>query len=244
MKPTPPTRGPQCPPTASLEAFAAGEALPLSEHVASCEACGPYVAALRVEAEAFVKARTPELFLKQLERRAATPPARAPWWRWLAVVVPVAAALVLVLRAPVDGRDDGVTLKGGPLRVFVKRGEAEAAPLPADGRVQAGDALRFAYDAPAAGYLALFDLDGRETVTVFWPYGAAKAGAVAKAQGTLSGSVVLDASPGPEWVVAVFSPEPFETAPLAAQLRGQSTRPSISLDCKGCTVTAQRLLKP
>lgn len=241
MKPTPPVRGPQCPPAAELEAFAAGESRSFEPHVAACAQCQPYVTALRAEAEAFQRARPPELFLKQLERRAAVKP-KAPWWRWLMLVAPVAAALVVFFLLPPPG--DGVTLKGSPLRVFLKRGEAEPTPLPADGRVKAGDSLRFSYDAPADGHLAVFELDGREQVTVFWPYGGAAAAPVKKAQGLLPGAVVLDDSPGPEWLIAVWSSAPFDTAPLARQLKGQATRPTVELECSGCIVTPQRLLKP
>lgn len=241
MTPTPPPRGPSCPPTVTLEAFAAGEPQPIEAHVAGCATCAAYVQALRVEAAAFSRARPPELFLRQLERRAAAP----PWWRrWLVLAPVAAAALAVLLVVRTRPEDDGVTLKGAPLHVFIKRGDVEPRPLAADARVQPGDALRFSYDAPSPGFLAVFDLDGREAVTVFWPYGASAAGAVERGQGLLPGSVVLDASPGPEWLVAVWSPTPFDTASLAAQLKGQSTRPSVSLDCKGCVVTTQRLLKP
>jgi hypothetical protein len=243
MTPAPPVRGPQCPPAVELEAFAAGEPRPFAAHVESCDDCGPYVAALKAEAEAFARARPPELFQKQLERRALSSPAR-PWWtRWWVVLTPVAAALALFLvptGVPGPG-DDGVTLKGSALRVFVKRGDAEPTPLAADARVAAGDALRFSYDAPQDGYLAIFDLDGTEAVTVFWPFDGTAASAVKRGAGLLPGSVVLDASPGPEWLVAVWSRAPFDVAPLAAQLRGQATRPAITLDCGDCVVASQRL---
>jgi hypothetical protein len=243
MNPTPPPRGPECPPLAELEAFAAGEPRPFAAHVASCAHCGPYVAALRVEAEAFARARPPELFLKQLDRRAAAAP-RAPWWRWLVLAAPLAAALVVFgfFRTP-DPQPE-VIFKGAPLRVFLKRGEAEPALLAPDARVKAGDSLRFGYDAPADGYLAVFELDGTEATAVFWPYGGTRAAPVKAATGLLPGTVVLDDSPGPEWLVAVWSRAPFETAPLLQQLRGQSTRPAIALDCGDCVVTTQRLLKP
>lgn len=241
MTPTPPPRGPECPPLAELEAFAAGEARPFEAHVAACAHCGPYVAALRVEADAFTRARPPELFLKQLERKAAARPT-APWWRWLALGAPLAAALVLFFffRTP----EPEVTFKGAPLRVFLKRGDAEPTLLPPDARVKAGDSLRFGYDAPAEGYLAVFELDGTEATAVFWPYAGARAAKVKQAQGLLAGAVVLDDSPGPEWLVAVWSRAPFETAPLLQQLRGQSTRPALALECGDCVVTTQRLLKP
>lgn len=243
MKLSPPHRGPSCPPAAELEALAAGEPLPLSAHVDTCPECGPYVAALEQEADAFLRARPPELFLKQVARRAETQATRPWWWRFTALV-PLAAALALFFVVRPGGEGDGVTLKGGPFKVFLKRGDAEPAPLPADARVKSGDALRFSFDAPSAGYLAVLELDGRENVTVFWPFGGTAAAAVTPGQGVLPGSVVLDASPGPTWLVAVWSSKPFDTAPLAAQLRGQATRPSVTLDCSGCVVTTQRLLKP
>jgi len=239
----PPKRLPGCPPTVELDSFAAGEPSAHAEHVASCAECGPYVAALKREAEDFSRQRAPELFLKQLERRQA---AKAkPWWRVLGFLVPVAAALVLVVRGqqPVD---EGVTLKGAGFNVFLKRGEAEPVPVQMNTHVQAGDALRFSYDAPSDGYLTVFELDGRENVTVFWPYGEKQAGPVKKGPQTLPGSVVLDDSPGPRWLVAVFSTKSLAAAPVAAQLKGQSTRPSLKFDCEvdTCSVTTLRLSKP
>lgn len=237
----PPTRAPGCPPTVELEAFAAGASPELEAHVAGCAHCSPYVAALRTEAEAWQRAHPPELFLKKLERRAAVKPA-TPWWRWLGLLLPVAAAAVLVFSFRATD-DDGVTLKGDAFKVFLKRGDAESVPLNPDAAVQAKDALRFGYDAPADGYLVVFDLDGADQVTTFYPYGATTAGAVKKAQGLLAGSVVLDAQQGPEWLVAVWSKKPFDTAPLAAQLRGQATRPTVTLSCDGCVVSTLRLNK-
>ncbi|MFZ5441251.1 MAG: hypothetical protein ACOZQL_14680 [Myxococcota bacterium] len=241
MNPTPPVRSERCPPTAELEAFAAGASPALAAHVSGCAHCAPYVEALRREADAFARARPPELFLKQLARRVdAQATRRAPWWRWLAIAVPVAAALALVVKLPTD---DGVTLKGDAFKVFLKRGDAESVALGPDAQVQAKDALRFSYDAPADGFLAVFDLDGADEVTVFFPYAASTAGAVKKGQGLLGGSVVLDAQAGPEWLVAVWAKKPFDTGPLAAQLRGQATRPEVKLSCDGCVVSTLRLSK-
>lgn len=236
-----PARQPGCPAAADLEAHAAGDLPQLAAHVAGCASCGPYVAALREESAAFVRARPPELFLAKLERRARAPAPR-PWWRFFAVLVPaaVAAALVIVLVRPPP---DDVTLKGDPFRVFVKRGDAEPVALGADAAVRPGDALRFAYDAPADGHLAVFDLDGTEAVTVFFPFKGAAPAPVKKAQGLVPGSVVLDAQPGPEWLVAVWAPSSFDVPALAAQLKGQATRDRISLSCTGCVVSSLRLSK-
>lgn len=240
MRPVPPSRTPSCPPTEALEAFAAGASQELAPHVSACPHCGPYCAELRAQADAFSRARPPELFLKQLERRAQQKEP-TPWWRWVAIAVPLAATVALVVTRP--GLDDGVTLKGSAFKVFLKRGDAEAVVLGSEAPVQARDALRFSFDAPEDGYLAVLDLDGAEEVTVFFPYGGTAAVAVKRAQGLLPGSVVLDAQGGPEWLVAVWSREPFKTAALAAQLRGQATHPDVKVSCEGCVVSTLRLSK-
>jgi hypothetical protein len=239
----PPTRHSGCPAAADLEAHAAGELPELSPHVDGCSSCKPYVAALRDEAAAFVRARPPELFLKKLERRAQAPAPR-PWWRWLAVLAPAAALVAVFLVTWQPPPDDDITLKGDLLRVFVKHGGDESRPLRWDEVVRAGDALRFSYDPPADGYLAIFDLDGTEAVTVFYPYRGTAPVLVKPGQGLLPGTVVLDAQPGPEWIVAVWSPTAFDTANVSAQLKGQSTRDVVGVLCEGCVVSMLRLSKP
>lgn len=237
---TAPVRQAGCPAAAELEAHAVGDLPELGAHVSGCAACAPYVAALREEHAAFNRARPPELFLQKLSRRADAP-APKPWWRWLAVLAPVgvAAALVVVLLRPTTHGGD-VTLKGGEFHVFLKGAEA---PLAQDAKVRAGDALRFAYDAPADGFLAVFDLDGSEAVTLFFPYGGAAPAPVKKAQGVLPGSTVLDAQRGPEWLVAVWAPAAFDVAQVSAQLKGQATRDRLTVSCEGCAVSTLRLDK-
>lgn len=239
-----PLRASGCPASAELEAHAAGDEPRLAEHVTGCATCGPYVLALQEASAAFLRQRPPELFLKKLARRAEAPPPR-PWWRWLAVLGPVGAAVVLsfVLRTGPE-QPDGVTLKGEPLRVFLKRGEAEPRALKADEVVRAGDSLRFSFDAPADGYLAVLELDGTEGVTVFFPFRGGAPAPVKQSQGLVPGAVVLDDKPGPEWLVGVWAPAPFDTAALATQLRGQATRDRLSVSCPGCVVSTLRLSKP
>ncbi|MGC4001574.1 MAG: hypothetical protein QM767_30585 [Anaeromyxobacter sp.] len=71
MSPTPlppAPRAPGCPPAAALEALSAGEPAPeVAAHLGSCSACAAHVAALRAEAEAFLRARPPDRFLRQLD---------------------------------------------------------------------------------------------------------------------------------------------------------------------------------
>lgn len=238
---SPPERKPGCPANADLEAHSAGELPELDPHVAGCTSCGPYVAALKEETAAFVKARPPELFLKKLEARRAAAPRARPWWQWLAVVVPVAAALLLVVWSrPVD---DGVVLKGGEFRVFAKRGDAEPSALINDALAREGDLLRFSYDAPADGFIAVLDLDGSDTASVFYPWQGTAPAAIARGASVLPGSVALDAQVGPEWLVAVWSKKPFDVKALLAQLKGQATRDRIALTCDGCQVSTLRVVK-
>ncbi|WP_375767785.1 DUF4384 domain-containing protein [Archangium gephyra] len=244
--PLPPSpRGPHCPPAAVLEAMSAGEATPEATrtHVEVCPDCHGQLQALTTAREAFVRAKPPELFLRQLERRAASQPRRG--LRWLLPVlgacVPLLALLVLVPRLTPE---DGVHLKGGAFRVVVSREGGAPELLGPDAQVRPGDALRFAYESPEAGHLLVLELDGRGAASVFYPYGSATSAPLPAAQRDfLPGSVVLDDAPGPEWLVAVFSLRPLEAAPLLEALRSQAGRAEPGLSCSGCGVSTLRLQK-
>ena len=139
----------------------------------------------------------------------------------------------MVGRGPVvDSR-----LKGDAFQVFWKRGDSEPAPVRMDQSVRPGDQLRFSFQAPVAGWLAVFELDGTEAVEV--------RAAVRVSAGTtvLPGAIALDDAAGPEWFVAVFSPTPLEVEALAAQLRGQARQPRLTLECGPCRVETVRVLK-
>jgi len=248
-------RGPGCPPAAALEALSAGEAVPgdAAAHAAACPDCAAQLAALREASAAFVKARPPEQFLRTLERRAAATAEERPrglrrFVPALALAVPLALAVALAPRllAPRPPADDRVAFKGGgAFRVAVSRAGGGAPELVgSDAVVRAGDALRFAYQAPRDGFLLVLELDGRGQAAVLHPFGAAQGAPIAAGERDfLAGSVVLDDASGPEHLVAVFSPRPVEAAPLLAALRAQSQRPDPTVTCDGCAVTALRLRK-
>lgn len=242
----PARRGPDCPAAVALEALSAGEAQPagLVAHVDACPACGGFVAALRDASAAFIRARPPELFQRQLATRLER--RRSGWRRRLAWAVPALATLALPLlllrpSAPEVVREKGA---GAPFRVLRKSpGQAQPDPLPADGRVRPGDALRFVYEAPADGWLLVLDLDGTGAASVFYPFGGAQAAPVKKGSSLLDRAVVLDAAPGSEWLAAVFSEQPLEAAGLLEQLRGQAGAAEVHLSCGECRVTTLRLQK-
>ncbi|QRK06651.1 DUF4384 domain-containing protein [Archangium violaceum] len=244
--PLPPSpRGSHCPPAALLEAMSAGEAAPEATrtHVEGCADCRGQLEALTTAREAFVRARPPELFLRQLERRAAARPRPGPRWLLpvLGACVPLLALLVLVPRL---GGEDGVLLKGGAFRVVVSRAGGTPELLGPDAQVRTGDALRFSYEAQEPGHLLVLELDGRGAASVFYPHGSAtSAPQPAGQRDFLPGSVVLDDAPGPEWLLAVFSPRPLQAAPLLETLRAQAGRAEPTLSCPDCSVSMLRLQK-
>jgi hypothetical protein len=233
----PPRRGPQCLPTLELEELAAlGRSAP---HVDGCESCRAYVEALKTESSAYVKARPFELLEKKLAQRK---PAQSPsfWLRFLAPVAVVAAALVIgVVTLP---ETLGIRPKGSAFSVLLYR-TTGATTIGDDTPVSAGDRLKLSFTAPENGYLLVLDLDGRERVTVAHPFGGAASAPVTAGPHVFDGSLELDDAPGSEWLIAVFSPEAQDAAPLIAQLKGQSTRASMSVSCERCSVHAVRLKK-
>jgi hypothetical protein len=251
MSPTvlpPSPRGPDCPPAATLEALSAGEDAPadVRAHAEACPACSEQLRALRAGADAFLRARPPERFLRQLAAReaaAARPAGLRRLFPALALAVPLALAIVVVPRL-VDG-PPGVTTKGDGFRVAIARAAGGAPELAAaDAVVGPGDGLRFSYEADRDGHLLVLELDGRGDASVLHPYGAAASGPLAAGQRDfLPGSVVLDDAPGPEVLVAVFSPRPLDAAPLLEALRRQAGRPEPAVSCDGCRVATLRLQK-
>ncbi len=240
----PPARSKDCPPAFELESYSAGGEARLKAHVDGCAECARYVGELQKESADFLKARPADLFLGQVARRR---PAEKPsLLRWLVPAFGlVAAALVAVVVFKQQATPE-LTMKGADgFRVLVKHGESREAIVAAnDAVVRAGDRLRFSFTPPADGYLAVLNLDGSEQVSVFFPEGGTRSAPV-KRDGAplLEGTVTLDDAPGPEWMIAVFRTEPFDIQWIADQLRGQSKRGSIGLDCPGCRIEMVRVQK-
>lgn len=134
----------------------------------------------------------------------------------ISAVMVAAAAVIAVIGLSTDpipgpGQPDTVIFRGSPLAVYVAQG---AQLHPYDGRtpVGAGDVLGFRVRADGHNGLSLLSVDGRGTVSVFFP---ARGTTPEPLDGTgmveLSGTVMLDDAPGPEVFVALFD-QPADVA--------------------------------
>ena len=196
---------------------------------------------LGLEAEA-VEARAAEAGAA----RAATAP-RFGFMQWLVgglALAGAAAAILLFAMRPADTGiappDDTVLTKGTlKLQVFRARGSDVKALLPGDDAT-AGDRLRFKAENVPEGPGQIMVV-GVEASGAVFPYYPAEGRSVAahgtiKADGTLPGSAVLDASVGAEHVWLVWCPLAFALDDLAPGDEGLSTG-------DGCKVDGLRLEK-
>ncbi len=245
LHPPLPARGLNCPPGQRLEPIIAGDPIPpeIATHLNECVGCKGYVESLRTEQDAFLKARSPELFVRKLVHRKAK--SRRALWQLVLVGASV-LALVVLLPQIFDTPSTSIHLKGESLGVVYKReGMIDPLPVSRDLRLRTGDVLRFTFAAERDGHLLILDLDGNRKVTSFYPFGGKRSEPIQSgSRALLPGSVVLDDAPGPEWLVAIFSTERLDAASLSEQLRQLPRSTSkIELSCGGCRIEALRIQK-
>jgi hypothetical protein len=166
--------------------------------------------ALRADSAAFFVRYPPGPVAARLE------PARRRWLVWLPVALAsAAAAVVVVLRPPPE---DEATTKGSvALAAFRQTADGGAEPLPPGARVRPGDRVRFQVTAPD-GFVAILSRDGAGAVSIYFPFGAATAGAFDARQPLLPVAIALDEVEGRELVWAVHGASAFPLAPLLKQL--------------------------
>jgi len=232
-----PVRELGCPPPASIEQLASGEVSgdALAAHVSGCASCQAELAKLQEEQRAFLAARPKELFVAQVERRAAR--SRRGPAKMLAVAMAGAGALAVLLIAQQRPVENRVSFKGALASIHVQRAGTEHA-LGAGEALHPKDALRFVIHAERAGYAAVFERDAQGTVAVVAPYNAKNPQAIAPGSTALPDSAVLDAVPGTESFFSVYSPEPFDIAAITTQLAA-----GTAIDCRPCTVELSRFEK-
>jgi hypothetical protein len=194
----------------------------LREHLGGCPTCRTRAENLAAERKELESRTDPGVFARKVLIRAEQrAPARHDWRSWFklgALLVPVAAAgLVLLLRPaphPADDFYEGV--KGSThLQLFSPRGKVE------DGaQVHPGEALRFVYSSPQAGYLLVAGLNERGELFPYYPLEGTESARVEAGSGVaLPGSVVLDETLGQERFYLLVTERPLRVADLRDAVR-------------------------
>jgi hypothetical protein len=177
-------------------------------HAADCQECGT---ALREIGAVDERPRS-----AARARRRALP--------WVLAALPAAAVAVLVPR--LVGRSaagSDLQIKGGAVRPALelfarRRGEAFAV---GETPLRAGDELRFVVHAPPGlGQVMIVSVEAGGGANLYYPFGGNQSAALPGTGGRaeLPGSIVLDASAGPERVFALFSRAPLAWAETSRAL--------------------------
>jgi len=167
------------------------------------------------------------------------------WFRQLvlaATIGCVATVAFVMLRqptftTPVAGKVDDwpaeIRSKGESIHFFRQRAGAVTPGMSGDVFLP-GDALRFVVSATAEPtYLLLTGIESSGEVSAYFPFGGSSSEQLAAgAETTLPGSIVLDASPDTEYLLAIFSPTPIHLAEVTqavAAVRSESRLSPLEL---------------
>lgn len=224
-------RGAECPPAVEVERHSAGEETKWRGHIEGCANCTAYARELKDGSEAFIKQRTPELFMKQVERRAAQPAPRAAFWRWMPGIVGLLLAVPLsFLVVSLSERGDEVRFKGGSVEVYFKRGLNEPSRLVDGEKLKPGDTLRFRYRGQESAHVAIIERDGAGSVTVFAPFDGSQT-AELQPESFFPDAVAVDDTPGRSTLFIIKSARRVELQALV-----ESARAFQDPRCDGCEV--------
>lgn len=205
----------------ALGALSADVAAEAAAHLASCERCRADQAQAEEARARFTRDVMPRT-LPAIKGRLS-PPRRRLWWA-LAPALAAACALVFVLR-PRPPEEPEYSEKGAPsLSVFAKHA-GQVQPVGDGAQLHPGDAVRFVLHPSGLPYVIVASVDGKGDATVYHPFGGDRSAEVPPSgRVELPGSVVLDETPGPERVFALFSRAPLPAAGITAALRALGAR--------------------
>jgi len=216
----------------------------LDAHLAECERCEERLARMAEETEAFAAARPWPAMARALESRAAA--ARPPWWQrllarpaWLGVPLAAAAAVTLLVLLP--GGDPevepSVRPKGRVALSFVVERDGRAVPGDPEATYHAGDRLQLGYSTPEHVGLVIVGRDGTGAVSTWYDRDGWSVPIRPGDGRLLEGSVILDAAPGPERVVACFSSRPVRTQDVIAAVWANRPLPEA---CQAVTLSIRK----
>ncbi len=161
----------------------------------------------------------------------------------LALGIP-AVALAVAIGLMIAKPPDALRLQGGSFKVFATRPGEDGPREVVNHQVKAGDSLSFSYEPPRDGYLVLFQVDSNGKAIPIHPREGGQSQPVkAGPASALPESLVVDASPGGLWLMAVFSFDPLPIEPLVRQLDKRKRDAPLRLECSPCRVDTVRLEK-
>ena len=137
--------------------------------------------------------------------------------------------------------------QGGPSVEIICRRGAETAPLAAGSPLAPGDELRFRPLAspPGARYLVIGSVDGSGRFAPFYPARADGQSVPLPPSGApLPGGIRIDAMPGPERLVVLWSAAPLPAAAVAPVAEAAARRLERIPEIAGVTVTSAWQLFP
>jgi len=241
------TREAGCLSDLALDRLVAGEAVAAaSAHAAGCARC-------TARLDEFRRARDEARpLLDAIRARSDDPAARVVPLRrraWLRAVVPlVAAAALLMLFLPrLLEPAAGVREKGSSalaLDVVVRHADGRVEALAPNGRVRPGEAIRFLVTTPRAGQLVILGLDAAGKVSVYVADGDDPHPVARGQKQPMPGSIVLDATPGAERLVALECESRFDVARAvdagrrSLERAAKDPRRAGALDLPGCEEAA------
>ncbi|HEX6835377.1 MAG TPA: hypothetical protein VF334_02335 [Polyangia bacterium] len=242
------TRAESCLSDLALDRIVAGERVAdeVTAHAAGCARCTARLDALRRARDEM------RPLLDAIRARAVDGGGRVVSLKrrvWLSAMLPLvaAAALLLLFLPRLLKPSTGEREKGSSaltLDVVVRHADGHVEALAPDGRVRAGEAIRFLVTTPRPGHLVILGLDAAGKVSVYVADGD-DAHPVARGQKqAMPGSIVLDATPGAERLVALECEARFPVAAAVDAGRrsldraAQDPRRAGALGLPGCQEAA------
>jgi hypothetical protein len=224
------------PSTLALERYAAadlvGEAQrAVANHLDDCGRCRQILQVMQFENRQFATITEISEPIDALLLASGVTPTRANGFRkphvgWAIAgssAIAVAAGLILAFWAwrpfaeveELDGRSKGNTW----FEVVRRTPQGQIDWIDANQPLHPGDAIRFRLRPPTAGYVAVLGFDAVQMITVYAPAGLVLDPIASGSAVLLDGSIVLDATLGPELLVALVCPAPRVLDLVIAQAR-------------------------
>jgi hypothetical protein len=212
-----------CPSELLLDRLFVGELTDdaVSAHVATCARCSGRVEERKACAASFPTDVGLDVLVGQAARTVQPNRLRTLLVAGGALAAAAAIVLVVVGRPAPKSEEPTVRTKGGlSLGLIAKHLDGTIETLTSPAQLAPGEAIELEISTTTAGYLGVIGLDSAGVVSTYAPARRMDAGGPQ----LLDGSIVLDATPGPERIIAVMCATESEIETVAARGRAALTR--------------------